>query len=401
VRIAVFDYLVEPTNPLGGCHRTILRELCHEHEFTVFAVRFDNPNPERIRFVRIPVPARPLALLFICYHLLAPIIYLLHRLRTGLRYDLVQMVESNLSFGDLSYSQFCHRAYMRKHWKNSGATGTRGLARWIDHKLHAIIEPYVFRSRRAIVVPSRGLARELTAEYPFTRDKIHIISNPVDTRRLQQPPADYDRAAFRAALGIQPDDLAFIFIALGHFERKGLPQLMQAVVDAKNPKVKLLIVGGEQDLIARYRQRAADMGIGNQMVFVGMQKDVGPYLWASDALAFPSFYETFSLVTFQAAAARLPLIVSQLHGVEELLVDGHNGYLVHPVTPANIRSAIERLIADGPQRRAELGENARRASQAFDVETFANRWRSFYARAARWPAVDLSAPVAENAPAVR
>jgi hypothetical protein len=57
MRIAVFDYRVLRTNPVGSCHRALLQALCHGHDFTVFAVQFDNPCPERINRVRV-VPRR-------------------------------------------------------------------------------------------------------------------------------------------------------------------------------------------------------------------------------------------------------------------------------------------------------------------------------------------------------
>ena len=59
-----------------------------------------------------------------------------------------------------------------------------------------------------------------------------------------------------------------------------------------------------------------------------MQSDVRPYLWSSDVFVFPSLYETFSLVTYEAAASGLPIVVSQLYGVEDLLRDGDNGFLI-------------------------------------------------------------------------
>jgi hypothetical protein len=48
MRIAVFDYRVLRTTPIGSCHRALLQALCHGYDFTVFAVQFDNPCPERI-----------------------------------------------------------------------------------------------------------------------------------------------------------------------------------------------------------------------------------------------------------------------------------------------------------------------------------------------------------------
>ncbi len=87
----------------------MLRALAAEHEFTVFAVEFENPCPQKIRWVRVPSPLRPTALLFVVYHVMAPLCYLLYRARGGAKVDLVQALESNLLFGDLLYSHFCHR----------------------------------------------------------------------------------------------------------------------------------------------------------------------------------------------------------------------------------------------------------------------------------------------------
>ncbi len=377
MRIALFDYLVENTNPLGGIHHTLLTQLADEHEFTVFAVRFDNPRPDRIRFVRIPAPIRPLALLFIWYHLIAPIIYLWHILRTGRRFDLIQMVESNLAFGDLSYTHFCHRAYLLHHWKKSGATGLRGAARWIDHKLHAIVEPWVFRHRKNILVPSQGLAGELIAQYPFVRDRVQVLHNPIDTNHLAHPPAEYDRNGFRQALGFKPDDIVMIFIALGHFERKGLPVLMEAMASLNQPSLKLLVIGGTDDLIDRYKAKARANGIDQRIVFAGMQRNVGEHLWAADVFVFPSLYETFSLVTFQAAAAGLPIIVCRLHGVVELIEDGQSGMMVRP-TAASVAEALRRFIALPPDRRADMGRSAQQRSGVFSIVAFAEAWRNFY-----------------------
>ena len=180
MKIAIFDYKVVTTNPAGQCHLRLLQGLSGEHEFTVFAVEFVNPCPQRIRFVRVPVPTRPLALLFVAYHLVAPLVYALYRLRTGTRFDLVQIVESNLLFGDVAYVHFCHRAYLRHEWRLARSRGLRGLFRFLDHWLHAVFEPRIYAHVPRLVLPSRGLERELLATYACTRGKSTVIPNPVD-----------------------------------------------------------------------------------------------------------------------------------------------------------------------------------------------------------------------------
>ena len=109
MRIAVFDYKVHLNNPAGSCHWQMLRALCKEHQFTVFATEFDNPCPEKIDFVRVRVPKRPLFLLFVAFHLAAPVYYFFYRMRHRVKFDLVQYIECNFSFGDVAYSHFCHR----------------------------------------------------------------------------------------------------------------------------------------------------------------------------------------------------------------------------------------------------------------------------------------------------
>jgi glycosyltransferase involved in cell wall biosynthesis len=378
LRIAVFDYRVTATNPCGSCHLRMLRDLCGEHEFVVFATEFENPCPGRIEFVRVPAPRRPLAVLFVAFHVLAPLYYAWYRLRTRKRFDLVQMVESNLLFGDIAYAHFCHRAYLSEHrQKAAGGGWLVQKLRFLDHWMHAVMEPWVFRRVRRIVTPSQGLARELKRYYPFAADKILVVSNPVDLARMARP-ADFDRAAFRASQGLAPDDLALVFVALGHFERKGLPQLLSAMTELHEPRLKLLIVGGSEQVQQIYRRKCQELGLSAQVIFAGMQRDVRPYLWAADAFTLPSFYETFSLVAFEAAAAGLPLLVSPLYGVEEFLINGENGFLIEPRTEA-IHEGLQRFTAAAPEVRAAVGRRAAMSLDQFDVDVFSNRWKQVYA----------------------
>jgi glycosyltransferase involved in cell wall biosynthesis len=375
LRIAIFDHRITRNNPIGSCHLAMLRALAAEHEFTVFAAEFENPCPEKIRFIRVPTPIRPMAALFIAYHVMALVRYLLYRIRGGRKFDFVQALESNLVFGDILYSHFCHRMYLKQHWSKSGAKGIHGWLRWLDHKLHAWMENFTYPRARQVVVPSRGLARELIAEFPYIENKTTVLPNPINLQRLQMP-ADFDRRTFRHRLGIDDQDVVALFVALGQFERKGLPLLLQALATPGMERVKLLVVGGESDLVARYGGEAKNQ-LGDRVKFVGKQSDVRPYLWSSDVFVFPSLYETFSLVTYEAAASGLPVVVSQLYGVEDLLVDGENGFLI-ATTVAGVRSGLERILALSETTRHAMGQKARLAASACSEEHFVDAWRAFY-----------------------
>jgi glycosyltransferase involved in cell wall biosynthesis len=378
VRIAVFDYRVTPSNPIGSCHRHMMSALCEEHDFVVFAPEFDNPRPDRICYIPVKVPMRPLALLFVLFHLRARRAWRRYRRGGGSPADLIQGVESKRLGTDVLYSHFCHRAYLQASggFSPSMLLAYRSFLRWFDHRLHAWMEPAAYRAVKHVVVPSGGLARELIREFPMLAGKVTVIPNPIDVEALK-PPADLDRIGLRRELGFAERDLVLVFTALGHFERKGLPLVMEAMNGIGRSNVKLLVVGGEASLVRDYTRRAAALGIGGQVVFVGRQMQVRRFLWLADAFVFPSIYEVFSLSTLEAAAAGLPLIVTRLHGTEDFARNHENAFVIDRTVPA-VRTAINELLTLSSDRRQRMGQSAQDAVSAFTFARFTAAWSKFY-----------------------
>jgi glycosyltransferase involved in cell wall biosynthesis len=374
MRIAIFDYKIIAGNPTGNCHLTLLRSLAREHKFTVFSVQFENPDPAAITWVRVPSPTRPLALLFVVFHLLAPLVYLWHKIRTGERFDVVQSVESDLCFGRLVYSHFSHTTYLRHH--RTTRRGLRGMLRWIDNWLHARAERFRYPAAELIVTPSTGLAEELKRDFKVSPERVSVIANPIPVKRMERP-VDFARDDFRRMLGFAASDFVLAFSALGQFDRKGLPLILESLTVPSQMQTKLLVVGGEPDLITQYWQRVDALGLENRVCFVGMQADVRPFLWSGDAFVLPSAYESFSLVTYEAAAAGLPILAPPLNGIRDLLRDGENGFLVNR-SKLSIASALERITTLSEKQRQAMGENARQSAASFSEERFVDAWRGLY-----------------------
>lgn len=376
MKIALFDYIITPDNAIGKCNLAIVEGLCEEHEFTVFSVEFENPRPDRIRWVRVPALKRPLVALFLTFHVMAVICYLWHRIRTGVRFDHVQFVESNVLFGDISYSHFCHGTYLRKHWRTASASGIRGALRWLDHWLHAKLEPTTYRRVSHLVAPSRGLIRELSDAYPSTAAKVRLVANGVDLDVWRRP-EDFDREKFRAEVGVEATDVVLAFVALGQYERKGLPILLEALAESCEPKLKVMVVGGAPNMVAAFRERADRIGLNGNVKFVSTRREIRPYLWSADALALPSHYEVFPLAALEGAAAGLPLLVTRLNGVEEFLRDGKNGLLTQRNVAA-VSDCITRFAELPMAQRTEMGCQARLDVAPYATENFVSAWREFY-----------------------
>lgn len=373
MKLAIFDYETVRTNPFGLGHVRCVEALADEHDITVYSVTCDEETKRRARWRRVPAIRRPLAALFVTFHLAAAVRLRLARLR-GERYDIVQTIDSASMGADIVYAQFCHRAYLRDQWSTSRPSGLRGVARWVFEVLAAAMEGPVLGRAKLIVVPSEGLRREIEGCYPATRGRVRVVPNAVEPERMR-PPADLDRGALRDELDLPRDVTLLVFIALGHYERKGLPIVLDALEQLDD--VHLVVVGGTNQQIAPYRKDLAARGLADRVRFAGPSSDVRPHLWASDAFVFPSAYETFSYVSYEAAAAGLPLVVTELYGVEEFMVDGKTGFVVDRDGDAVAR-AIGELVVAGPNGRRTMGEHAAAAVAGTTVENYVAGWTSAY-----------------------
>lgn len=376
MKIAIFDYALKPNRPGGNCSYQIVRALCREHEFTIFSLDCENPCPERIRWLPLRIPRRPPVLSQLAYYVAGPLKYRQHCHREGRAFDLVQIGTSNLWKGDVTYCHFCHRSYLRKQWREGHPAGMRGLAKLLEHLLYSIVEPVVFRRVRKIVVLSPEFARELADEYPFTKQKIQVIPNPIDVARMKRPD-DFARSRYRANMGFGEDDVVLVFCALGHFERKGLPLLLRAGPNVEDRRLRLLIVGGEPARVSEYSAYAKRFGIGDRTAFVGIQEDLRPYLWSADAFVLPSAYEVRPMVSLEAAASGLPLLMSRFHGSGDLLEDGVSGIEVDR-TVDGIAKAVRRFLELPVAERKQMGECARQRVLPYSIDNFVAAWRDLY-----------------------
>ena len=378
--LAVFDMKITKSSPAGSCVLAEINGLAASYHILAVTAELDNEYPERIEWLRVPLPRGPVLLRYVLFHTLAPFVYALWRLRGG-RAAIIQTTQGQFPPADIAYAHFCHRAYLKNQWLNSTVSGPRRWSRWLSHQFNAFFEKLAFSRCRVLVVPSQGLARELAKEYPEVKDKIEVISNPVAIDRFTRP-IDFDRTAMRTRLGLAENDLVLSFMALGDFSRKGLGLLIEALGqldDTQRNGLKLLVIGGQPDEIETFRTYATQFGVESGLVFVGMQKEVNTYLWVSDAYAFPSAYEVFSLAILQAAASGLPVLVTKgLYGAEEMVVDGINGWQVSRDVDS-IHQWMLRLLRERNNLEV-MAIAAVESVRPYSVEAFTARWHALYQR---------------------
>lgn len=155
----------------------------------------------------------------------------------------------------------------------------------------------------------------------------------------------------------------FTFVFVGRIVRdKGINELVAAFkrLQTKVPKTRLILVGEYEDALDPITPEARKEIEDNSCILaVGNQKDVRPWLAASDALVFPSYREGFPNVVIEAGAMGLPSIVTDINGSREIIQDGVNGLIVPSKNEDALLKEMERLVEDAALA-SYLASHARR-----------------------------------------
>lgn len=222
----------------------------------------------------------------------------------------------------------------------------QALVRMVRNPLHLFTwvrdaVRFAGRTHRWVVNLTTREDADLRRTYPAMRPRTVVIGNGVDTDRYA-PPTAAARAAARDALGLRPDDTAALFV--GHeYGRKGLDAAVAALVRLP-ASVRLVVVGGTPDMIARARADVAARGLHGRVRFAGAHADPRPWFHAADLLVFPSRYESYGLVVTEALACGLPVVATPTGCVPDAVVEGGNGF-VTTGEPDDIARAVGAFLA--------------------------------------------------------
>ncbi len=327
--------------------------LADEREVSVISRSCDVPDHPRLRVHRVPGPTRPLPLAYPWFEIAAGRV--LRRHGRGLVHACGAIVPAAV---DVVTVHFCHRAY---NALGQSRASRQSPAHRLNSKLAATVSEagerwsYQPSRVRAMIAVSVGVEREVATVYPAMRERLTAIPHGVDGKRFRADPAA--RAAVRAARGFTDDTLIAVFVG-GDWRRKGLEHALRAV--AATDGWRLVVVGkGDQAYAERL---AASLGIWSRVTFAGSTDEPQREFAAADAFVLPSSYETFSLVTYEAAAAGLPLLVTRVSGPDALIQEGVNGHFLDG-DPGRTAQHLGEL-AD-PARRERMGAAARRSASPY------------------------------------
>ncbi len=146
--------------------------------------------------------------------------------------------------------------------------------------------------------------------------------------------------------------------------RKGTRYLAQAFekICSRYPHVRLTVAGvgaGADEVKNAFAEICRD----KIHVIANVPHENTPQLYREhDLFVFPSLFESMSLVVPEAMASGLPVVTTRTCGMQDIIIDGVNGYLV-PVRDADALAARVMEILDHPDLGQKLGTAAQESAK--------------------------------------
>lgn len=234
---------------------------------------------------------------------------------------------------------------------------------------------YMYRDRLTLLFHGAdsiiGVSQSVTKIFKkneFSYQNVAVIYNGIDPKRVICPiPRD-----IRAELSAKKTD--FVILYMGSLiPRKSVHQLLYAVNDLKKGyNIKLAIVGSGSEE-AKLSHLVNQFNLHDDIEFFPASDKVAE-IYSSNVDCFISVptEEVFGLTLAEASLAKLPIITSNIPGIDEIYTDQKNALLVTPNNTAELVSAIKSLI-EQPLLRTRLAKTA----QQHIVKTFSLKQQFF------------------------
>lgn len=196
-----------------------------------------------------------------------------------------------------------------------------------------------------VIPEGKGVKRDLE-QFNITSKPLEIIGNGningIDLDYFARTAEVEEKAqAYR-----KKDTTTFCFV--GRMVRdKGINELVAAFEKLYqiHPDTRLLLVGPFEDAldpVLPETKRVIEQHAAIE--WMGWQKDIRPFLAASDVFVFPSYREGFPNVVIQAGAMGLPCLVTDINGCNEIIEEGVNGCIIPSQDQQALYEAMEKLL---------------------------------------------------------
>ncbi len=222
-----------------------------------------------------------------------------------------------------------------------------------------------------VTAVSRFLKEKTLTNYQINKD-IRVIPNFVDTQKYHR---------------INSSDLCThlapkhekILIHVSNFRAVKRVQDVIRIFNVVRKKIpsKLILVGDGPDRSSA-EQLARELGIIDDVKFLGKQLELVPVLSAADLFLMPSQSESFGLSALEAMACEVPVVSSSVGGLPELIVHGETGYIAEIGDIERMAKYAIDLLVNDQKYALFAAASRRRAVEMFSSDSVVDQYEQYY-----------------------
>lgn len=228
--------------------------------------------------------------------------------------------------------------------------------------LHSVLKMYTFGLINTIAlrmvdyyISVSQNFKDMLIKRGFPADRIQPVYNgiPFDDTISLLP---RDEFLSKYGVNLEPEDVSIGILARLH-PVKGHTVFLDAAAKVIRvfPNTKFLIAGDGDELKHSLEKRAEHLGIRKNVFFLGMVNEPFSFLDVIDINVMASYSESFPYAILEGARMKKATVSSRVGGLEDLFVQGENGYLYTPGDSDALAGHLLTLLKD-PVHREQIGE---------------------------------------------
>jgi N-acetyl-alpha-D-glucosaminyl L-malate synthase BshA len=213
--------------------------------------------------------------------------------------------------------------------------------------------------------------RKDTFEFFEIENDIKVIPNFIDLHRFNLQAKDH----FKKAIAPEGEK---ILIHTSNFRKvkrtEDVVRIFAKILEKIPSKLLMVGDGGER---SDCEQLCRDLGVGDDVRFLGKQDAIEEILSVSDLFLMPSQSESFGLAALEAMACKVPVVSSNAGGLPELNIDGVTGFLKDIGDIQGMADSSIYILED-EKRLATFKENALARAKEFDLAKILPIYENYY-----------------------
>jgi glycosyltransferase involved in cell wall biosynthesis len=218
---------------------------------------------------------------------------------------------------------------------------------------------------------SAGVSDELHRIASVPQDRIHILYNPIDLKRIATlSEENLDDPWFQAG---QPP----VIVSTGRLHpQKDFPTLLQAMkLLGSDPKIRLVILGEGQERTA-LEELIRRFALRDHVRLIGFKANPYAYMSRASVFVLSSAWEGLSNVLIEALACGCRIVSTDCpYGPSEILENGEYGVLVPVRNPEALAKAIRKILNEPAPK-----EKNKKQSQMYDIHAIAAQYLGHFSK---------------------